>query len=916
MNRRLKSGCFAHRTAPNDARQLRAILDDLYQQGELPLYRGKVSRITLKELVAIPNDAIRSSSKNAKWKWARNVLDTYDRYLRDIEGRGIVWEERVPIIKKHLDQLHAARQLPVNSTGRLNQKVVLDSLNFPSSCFLNVLRRAPRLKALFAKYDKIISKHEYSQYRSSALEGRLAELLKRDDIKIVFGRRVNLVWLHENLGLSNSHALFQTPALKALIDQKNVEIKKRTARGTTSRKVRIRGVDHINLGAAPYSEKHGRIFSFDEFTVSLGLRFIERLGTAFHHSVQQVVEARGIYYKLRNFLRWLVEHEQQFAEIISSLRNCRTQDAVQFERMALRYQQDVIANPANRTGLNNRQPKLQLKIIETLGECGIFPLIKIPNIKRSRPGRRGARPSMVEAGNVSDATHTILEIHRDAAIYRNIHFEPNNETVAFANALAMERRRRTDLPDSLPEAIKVLCEERLSDVRAVAASAYTRWSSAYFEGRRLIEEALHSPAEIMEALNAALASSKLRALGAVSSKYFPKADRDASLRNVLALIDGSFSCVCPHTHNDKWGQFWSHVYSNIGGCGFVQQHLAPTCEAVVAGFTLYLAESGANMAVAINCESNALRPSEVPNHTHIASIKKRAAYKPIIYDLPNEHYDGKLSAVAALKLIRDATKPLRNHESAKWDRIALYPRSGTVHTIEEWQVRDYFKKIVSKSETLREFKLVPSMIRPTVLLAVQLSNPGDLSAAQRIAQHESDTTTFGYVNKLPYRIILEEKIRKFSTTIEVVLSHNLTDAATKLALTPDNWEDVKKHARATGLGVFCSNSLAGAQADYPRGTSCLAVDRCLACQMIVVVAEPHAIADMMIWQKALNIAADQWLEERYARWTEVWVPWQAFFQVVLEEKMARGELLAVKVEAKEIVEKLMQSPEFQLPEPW
>jgi len=402
----------------------------------------------------------------------------------------------------------------------------------------------------------------------------------------------------------------------------------------------------------------------------------------------------------------------------------------------------------------------------------------------------------------------------------------------------------------------------------------------------------------------------------VRGRFFPPSDRDLTLRNVLAVVDAGFDGCCPVATSDEWGQLWRHIYALVGGVAYVQPRLAAPLSAVSAALTMYLCESGANIAVALTCDSAALRPSQVPKHTQVVSTKARAGGKPIILDLPNESVDGRLSAVQALKRLTEATEPLRRRAGGSEDRIALFPRGGSVHAVEEWSYRDAFKQIAKRTASLGKSHVVPSMIRPTVLLTTQLSNPGDLSVAQRLAHHEHGTTTFGYVRKLPYRIILEERIRLFANSVQMVISSGAANADLKWGPTPGNQDEKDTRARMTGLGVFCADPEAGEQLDYPRGVTCRATDRCIACKMIIVVAEPYSIADMMIWQEALLHVESKWLDERYARWTEVWVPWQAFFHVVLEEKMARGVLLGVKMAAHDIVDDRRRSPGFMLPEPW
>ena len=72
--------------------------------------------------------------------------------------------------------------------------------------------------------------------------------------------------------------------------------------------------------------------------------------------------------------------------------------------------------------------------------------------------------------------------------------------------------------------------------------------------------------------------------------------------------------------------------------------------------------------------------------------------------------------------------------------------------------------IVATSERLASLRICPAMIRSTVLLSMQLRHPDSLEAVQMFAQHRSDTTTMGYVRKLPYRMILEQRMRQFAET--------------------------------------------------------------------------------------------------------------------------------------------------------
>ena len=64
----------------------------------------------------------------------------------------------------------------------------------------------------------------------------------------------------------------------------------------------------------------------------------------------------------------------------------------------------------------------------------------------------------------------ILEAAGQASNYRELDLGAGKDAIAFAQTLALERIRRSDLPESLPEAIRILCDERLVEVRKTAAA--------------------------------------------------------------------------------------------------------------------------------------------------------------------------------------------------------------------------------------------------------------------------------------------------------------------------------------------------------------------------------------------------------------------------------------------------------------
>ena len=104
--------------------------------------------------------------------------------------------------------------------------------------------------------------------------------------------------------------------------------------------------------------------------------------------------------------------------------------------------------------------------------------------------------------------------------------------------------------------------------------------------------------------------------------------------------------------------------------------------------------------------------------------------------------------------------------------LFVHVSQNRLKALNDWHLYQDFSAIAATSERLASLHICPTMIRPTVLLSMQLRHPNSIEAVQMFAQHKSDTTTMGYVAKLPFRMILEQRMRKFSDTIEVVISMN------------------------------------------------------------------------------------------------------------------------------------------------
>ena len=652
------------------------------------------------------------------------------------------------------------------------------------------------------------------------------------------------------------------------------------------------------------------MFDFSELIPEYGLKFTEQVATTFIAVAGHLVAARAERRGLMHFLTWLAALPE--TTMAQQMRHGQHVDPREFVRVALLYKQET---RHERIKSGKEAGNRGFAIIEKLGQAGLFPAVHVNrSVDRRNHRMKNPRPSLAEATNIEAEAKKILDATETASKYRDIIIDAGKDAIAFAQTLAIERARRTDLPESLPDAIRILCDERLVELRKAASAVVEAWRKTYQDGRQIVAQAQCDGKRIFKLLE------KERANGIQTGRWnklvaslFPPAQPRRALANLLAMLEAQFHGICPNGENDTWRQFWIARYRNVGGSRAVQAYLCPPRLVVSAIVCLYLCESGLNSDVAVRMKPSAVRPSNRPRHIVVTGRKARARNRAIFSELPvRKTSPGCTSAAEALLFYADAVRPLRTgHKDMP---LFVHVSQNALRGLNDWHLYQDLTKIAATSERLASLQICPTMIRSTVLLSLQLRNPNNIEAVQMFAQHKNVTTTMGYVAKLPHRMILEQRMRQFSNTIEVVISDQGTWK--KMGHSVAGWQDAIQTARRTGLGVWCQDPQAGAQPDVPKGTTCHTVDRCLGCSKVLVIADEESVTDMIMWARALEDAEVTWLENNAERWTEHWIPWKAFFEVVLNEKMSRGLLATIKKKANDKAAARMALPQFKAPQPW
>jgi hypothetical protein len=387
------------------------------------------------------------------------------------------------------------------------------------------------------------------------------------------------------------------------------------------------------------------------------------------------------------------------------------------------------------------------------------------------------------------------------------------------------------------------------------------------------------------------------------------AQLEIGLINLVALIKHRFSGIPPayiSKPRDPLSVFFKNHYYFYGGLSAIAPFLLPSTDAVCATLLLYLIESGANVAVGRTLSRECIESSDKETYARVTGSKAKARGKPIIVDLPEDS-----PAITAMRWLADAGAGIAATQRVDSDKMFLVRVGGEVRLVTPTIFRDWFTRFAANTEGLEELHLVPSMIRPSVLLKSALEDDGRLRTGLAIAQH-GVAVSQGYQQKWPTRLIYDENIRRFGNTFEILVLSAVEDAAAKMGMTTAEFENRLEGLWDTGLGTFCKDRR-GRSGQV--GSSCKSLDCWNDCPHLLLVAEVNAIATLQLWQTSLREVQPEWERDRIERWEAIWLPWLCFADVV-EEKMVRGPLLKTWLDAKARAIEMRAKPAYVPPRPW
>ena len=894
---RFRSGCDGGAHSRSDRcprgtlseRRLRSLLDHDCKDGRIPADRGgKISRRHYAGLLGCTHSAL------ARFK---AVFAEYEQRLGVVTGPMQHFSE----MRKWLTKSYESREIGIRD-NKLDRVAFMMHFGLRGGTFMT---RHPPIRKLFEEFDARAKRESYLPLERYKELERVVAVLAAGPVLNKDRMTINQVELAKTAKVPRAR-LGSRPFADVVA----------ASQATISAEVAASRID-------PYV--HGRVFPFSDLIAPWSELFLERVGIRFKHIAVGLSPStvKGPYLQLVHMLAWIGRSENPHCRTVVAEANKfgRVHSVDEWEDALFVYRDRLVATiadgSATESSVDGAISALRI-VLNALSSAQVVPpvAITLPGIKHVRR-RRGhlrsvAEASLTDAGRKADYVAFARDRFLDACKVSGTDMGMG-DTDDFINGLTVEISVSHDLSSDPVEAIRLVLERRLSALHSHAAAIVDSAVKARQRGHELLSRSQIDGAAFEADYLASTGNPyKLRQL---VREFFPnpadstKAKTEQGVANLLALIQQRCGGVPPVGNKNNslgYGQFFAKRYLAYGGLATIGRLLNPDSDTVGAVLTLYLIESGANVSVGRTLDRECMEASDLSKYCRITGYKARAKGKPIIVDLPESS-----PAVEAIKWFLSSSEELKAAAGRDSDRLFLMRIGGRVQLMTPHWYNNWFKSFAGSVPELQGVKLLPSMIRPSVLLHASLGNEGRLAVGMAIGQHGLAVTQ-GYQQKWPTRLLYDENIRRFQKAFETLVLSGAEDVALKLGITVEQFTARLGELRATGLGTFCRDQRG--RSSEP-GKKCSTLDCWNDCPHMLIVAEVEAIAALQLWQRSLRAARPDWERDQPERWDRVWLPWLCLTDVV-EEKMVRGPMIKIWNAAMRRASEISAKSDYVPPHPW
>lgn len=656
------------------------------------------------------------------------------------------------------------------------------------------------------------------------------------------------------------------------------------------------------VSLTPFVHEHGRVFDLSVLKAAIGQTLGTKVATVIGQHFARLNRKTAVtrWSAFRRYWEWVATAEQvaefrkttKRAGRIVSRHDLETVTHLWFDdyESKARVEPVTVGENVNHLG----------RCLDVLAEQGVIP--RIARLKMPPNYHRGAkrRKSFAEVtansgrGQVDSVLGSIRETISDFA-----NIAGGDE---YLEALA-SCADASDLNSTqeLVKAIQSLNAARLKRVRDIAEEKLLHCHRVFQEGQALRKAGGKDLAPYIQAYIDPAVSRRTRGnLRAEAFGGYAPENLEKLKRSFVRYVHEHCGGVCPKEGDFPGGRsLFLKLARTMGGRNYIKGWFGAQEDAVAAAAIIYLIDSGANISVVLGFTLSWEEPCDEPGHVRISGIKVRPADKPIVEILPVLDRSVRVSAVEALRMLKVMTDPYRRQDKRLSDVLFVHAFFSPV-PLDDEVLASRLGYFCRDDPVLKNVKLLPSYIRPSVLLQVTLDRDGSVLAARALADHGPDGgVTEGYTMRYPTRVLYAAKIREFQELFQISVVYDIRGACAALGISQRAARTLLKTAERTGLGFSCKNPKAGVQPGTKTGKTCGKVENCLSCQMFLFHASLENLADLILFREHLKRHQAQWESEREERWNQVWLPYLAFAETVLE-KIRRGPYAALLSEARQL----------------
>lgn len=539
------------------------------------------------------------------------------------------------------------------------------------------------------------------------------------------------------------------------------------------------------------------------------------------------------------------------------------------------------------------------RTLDEFSSCGLAAKCTRPPLPKNYHAAGGHRPTLVEQSGKRSVSQALV----DNIIQRFRELRINSESIEVEHLI---RALAANVPYeiltdevALAEAIFNLNAKALNDLRKLAEDTLIQWRDVWEKGQELLNRSNPGMLQAVKSLSTLSNNEKFTEI----ERLFSPNLGDEARANFAQLILETHGPIAPPYLQLKWPARVIAAFNKLGGRYYFDAYFSLHRRGVAAAILLYLVDSGANVSTALTLSTNSEQNTDNANSVSFHSYKDRAGPEPIVKYLLITDPAVRVTAAQALRDVLRMTQTRRDQFPKVGDDLFITTYFSEPSPV-NYELLGHSLKYMLRDTLNENTRWTPSAIRASVALDISGRNTGNLAEVARQLNHvEDSTSTQIYGLKFAVRLVLTNRIREFTTLLEISFSTHSTLGPLVLNYPSQVASHLLKKAHKTGLGFLCKDpSVQGGSSELAE-PSCPQLGKCPQCSSHLYVVTVQHLAETIALHDALALQAEEFEESRSTQWKEDWLILYAH-SIALLKMIKRSKFAYMLPKAKKLAAKI------------